>query len=497
MGRRYNRVSSAAVMLALAILLASIANAAEERPNLTLKIELRPGPPIGQTPEAAAQSTPPQAVFEEGQPIDVAFTVTNRGTQPYMYNDRLGDVSGRMEQYAVKVCDEQGHVRDDPRQLSKWDPLWGGLSGGPGPLAPGASFTKHVYLNQWTMPLPPGLYTACGTYLVDRALRSYPTDPTLGFASAPVAFEIRRRDDMSRYINSLTDGLESREPEKREQTITYLGFTSSLEAVPYIISGFYDDSDNVAFEAYISFLYMRDAKGCADVLLKSWEDRGPAYRLQERLHNYQVPKERLLPGVLKALKSPHAKVRATAATCLGTFGDAAVEVLVSATNDPDASVRSAATAALCPYRSPAAIGAVLRVSHDPDEKVRLTAVDVLASSHGPAYRARLRKMLQDTPAVAHAVILDADRAKLTPDDLRYGLHATDDLIRIHTAVALFGLGDDSMRAVVARGIKHLTRQDQENVCWWLRSAAMRRKLSPPAFALSTTQIWIDWLLRKD
>ena len=381
-----------------------VAVAADQQPELSLRIELRPGPAIGQTPEAAAEKTPPQVVFAEGQPVDVAFIVTNEGVQAYRYYER-GRGSERDNEYGMKVTDGQGRPQDDPVQL------WGGIGDQGGicmdsRLDPGASFTKHVYLNQWVMPPSPGKYSVSGVYGGMGTPSSAP--------SAPVQFEVRARADMGAYIESLARELAGGKLEdNRAQAARYLGFTGRTWILPYLIDALYETRQfGVRCEAANAFRCLRNTQACREALLTALDQRGLAASMPYLLWHYKVPEERTLPAVVKALNSPDAKVRAVAASTLGSYcklGDAAFVPMTRALADPDPEVRAAAAGYLYPFRmSPAAVEAMLKASRDPDARVRHAAANSMvnaASGVGAtAIKARFREMLHETPDMAHEAI---------------------------------------------------------------------------------------------
>ncbi|MBU0606340.1 MAG: HEAT repeat domain-containing protein [Armatimonadetes bacterium] len=489
------------VLLAL-----SLAVAQEQPPALTLRIELRPGPPMGQSPEAAADTTPPQAIFDEGQPIDVAFIITNVGQTAYRYLDRNYDRSGRMEEHAVQVTDAQGKPQDDPRKLCGGGGMGGGLCG-QRDLAPQASFTKHIYLNQWVMPLPPGKYSARGTYQAEMLVPAERAVHRLPFQSDRVEFEIRPRADMAAYVRTLAQDAQGEDSNRRVQAMAYLGFTGLPLALPYAVAGLYDDHrDNTCFQAGEAFLYQRDAGACREALLAALDQRGLAEMLTYYLQHYGVPLERSFPAVLKALDSPDLTQRALAANKLVAYsklGEPVFAALTRALADPEPKVRSAAVGTLHLYHTPEALQALLEASHDPDEDVRLTSVwalsDLREDQKTDPVRARVREMLADTPKVVHQILSQALWLMVQPADLRVGLRAADPLVRLHTAIAMFDRGDDTARETIAAALPSVPSLDQERVLGWLRSAAEHRNLKgppPPTDWRQRMPAWIDWLRQK-
>jgi len=87
---------------------------AADQIKLSLTIALRHGPPVG---EELAEDAPPDTVFLEGEPIDVAFTITNVGETPFKYADRNDDSSGRLDEYEVQAISADGQQMDDPDEF--------------------------------------------------------------------------------------------------------------------------------------------------------------------------------------------------------------------------------------------------------------------------------------------------------------------------------------------------------------------------------------------
>jgi len=499
-------MSRTAIIVLGVFIALSLATAQEQPPKLTLRIELRPGPPIGETPEAAAEETAPQTVFDEGQPIDVAFIITNVGEAAYRYYER-GRGSERDNEYRLTVKDAAGHPQDDPLEL------WGGMHYFGGPcmersLAPGSSLAKHVDLNQWAMPLRPGAYSVCGAYRLNPPVRS-----------APVPFEVRSHRDMGAYIESLARELASGKLEDtRAQAARYLGFTGRTWTLPYLIDALYEPRQfGVRCETTNAFRCLRNTKACRDALLAALDQRGLAESVPYLLWHYEVPEERALPAVVKALDSPDSKVRAAAASTLGSYcklGDAAFIPMTKALADPDPGVRAAAAGYLYPFRMmPAAVDAMLKASRDPDPRVRRAAANSMVNASwgvgAAAISARFREMLHETPDMAHEAIGTAWTKTLTSEALRDGLTATDPMVRLHTAVALFIRGDDTMRETMAVTLEQIGEADRFQAENYLSAAARERKLplptplwdsrkrSPNADDLQQRiRQWTDWLRQK-
>ncbi len=469
---------------------------------LSLTITLRHGPPVSQTPEETAEAgAPADTVFRQGEPIDVAFTITNEGEKSFRYIDVEGSRPGGMGQYRLVVTDERGRRLADP-----WK-VWGGggRSGGLNlaDISPGESFTKHVYLNQWVMPLSPGHYTVVGVYW------PHPHGARWGYAAVPhclpVEMDVRPRTeaDLKAYVRRLGGELQSDEPQRRLQAVRYLGFSGSLHALSDIARTLYDEGQNVAFRAGEAFRYMTDRNACIRVLLRTLDERGPITRLQYLVAHYKVPKSRTLAPTIKGLSDPDATRRAAAARTLGQYydmGDAALVPLLGTLKDKDPGVRQAAVSALWNYRLPKATAALLAASYDPDEQIRRLVIQTLGILKAEAAIPRLSELLVETPMIACAAV-DALRKIGTAEAveaLRDGLEVVEETVRVRTAAALLSLGDDSVRALLADALESASFPWlASDICNLLGNAVEKRGIPGPGPEGKTHMIdpeaWLKWL----
>jgi len=489
------------LLIATVAYTADAADGDAEQATLSLSISLRHGPPVGQTPEeAAAEGAPVDTVFEHGEPIDVAFTGANEGETPFRYDDRNYDRSGRMDEYALEVTDEQERRLDDPRKL--WGGAWpGGGASGRGEIGPGDSFTKHIYLNQWVMPLSPGRHTVVGVYYPDPWDR---TPKQAAVRSGPVEIEVRARTekDMEAHVTSLGVELQSTEPERRVQAVRYLGFTGSPHALPYVISSLYDDARNVAFRASEAFMYMAEKDASIEALLAALNQRGPSRAIQYLFDRYEVPKSQTLAPTVRGLSDADPVRRAAAAGALVRYyemGEPALDPLLGALKDEDPQVRQAAAGALYNYRMPKATEALLGASEDPEESVREVAARVLGNIEAEAAIPRLRELLEDTPMVAKTAVHGLANIG-TPEAveaLRTGLEVEQEEIRARAAIALIGLGDDSVRELIAKALEGGDWRLREMIRGSLGYAVERRGIPGPGPEGSPytadADAWIKWL----
>lgn len=491
----------AVVALALPVLQCLESAEAAGPPNLALQIELRPQPLVPTLPTSAAGKPPAQVTFQEGQPVSVTFTITNRGTEAYRYMDRGYDRSGRMWEYALAVTDAQGLRQPDPRQP-------GGSGGGmcqDAQLAPGSSFSKEICLNEWVMPLAPGRYAVCGTYSPewlapgDRQARPH-------VSSAPVAFEITHRADMDAYISGLGSALPSKDEEGRKRALLFLSFTGSPGALRYLVPALLGRVSDGRLVAREGFRYMRDTRACAAAVLSGFETLAPNPSADDLLRRYEVPPERTIAAVVRGLGLPEPWQRICAAQCLPRYaalGAAPLAALCKAAQDPEPEVRAAAVGVLGRFRQREACDAALEASHDPEVCVRRAAVFALSAQGSEAAMVRLQEMVGDVPWVAHEVIaqVKSGRSPLARSTLTAALVSADKMVRIDALVALFGLGDDIVRYTIADELAHLHPSTQSQVIsnWLVPTVVGQSGLVPPKYGASPDdwgQAWVNWL-RQD
>lgn len=487
------------LLIALLMLVAPVCAHADDETQadqikLSLTITLRHGPPVDQTArDSAAAGAPAATVFDEGEPIDVAFTITNVGETPFEYEDRNYDRSGRMQEYQLRATDATGQPADDPREL--WD-AWGPFGGrfGRGEIGPGHSFTKHIWLNEWVMPLAPGRYTVMGAYypapwpFVEKQswVKSPPVEievlprtetemaawvEELGadvVAAAEMAREVLpqlpdwRLALVPRHVRPPGEPIPPPDPEQQasaqaerarvraEPAVRYLGFTGSPLALPYLIETSYGLFDR----GYDGFMYMRDKQACEDALLTALDERGATSMGWYLLYRLGVPEERTLPRTLEWLADADPARRADAAKALARYresGEVPLQALLGAVDDEDPYVRRAVVYALDRFPADEATTALLSASLDPDENVRAAAARTLRPKRGPTVIPRLQELLQDVARVALQAVdnLASFDTPAAAAALRTGLNAADQDVRVEVALILFGRGDDSVREILA------------------------------------------------
>ena len=419
-----------------------------ERPSLSVTLALRHGSPLGERGvDVSAAMAPADSVFLQGEPIDAAFTITNVGSKPYRYMFRNYDRSGRMDEYALEVTDTQGRLLPDPRRLSGRgefviEAVYFSL------LGPGQSFTEHVYLNRWVLPLAPGSYRAVGAY---KAVYVRPPDPAPmpePFRSPAVPFVILPRTDaeMRTYLAGLGRCARFPDDQTQERAVKYLAFTGSSAALPYLIRTLYTGGMNARFYANEGFIYYAEHRDEAvAALVHALEVHGPTRGMTGVLIHYQAPPSLALgptlAPTLRWLSARNPQRRAAAAEALwlyGRMGDAALVPLLGALQDSDAGVRLAAAEALWTYRDPRVLKALLAASHDPDEGVRL-----------------------------------------------------------HVAAALIALGDDSQREFLATAIEKAQPGAASEIIGWLAEALSHRNFAGPKPENRDHQAWVKWLREKE
>jgi hypothetical protein len=514
-------------------------------PNLSVAIVLGHGPPIGTTAEQfAASGAPSDTVFLQGEPIDVTFTVTNKGPEYYRYFGTNADQSNPYDKFGCEVLDAAGRWLRDPRLLA---PGWGGeYVGNYVYLAPGQSFTKHYYLNQWVAPLAPGAYRVVGVYRPEPFSQRVP-----GTRSGLAEIVIRAQSDqqltaraaalwrevMSRQLDvepaiSPSGTITGPSPNRQEmailaaqeQAMQYLVFTGNHRAVQYTVQALYFVTGNTRFRAYEGlWYYALRREELVGVLLEAVRVHGPPSEgLEEFFMGLHVPDSMTFGPVLRGLSLPNPHRRAAAAALLGYYrdqGDAALLPLLAALNDSDPGVRRAVVYGLRPYKDPRALAGLLSATHDSDEDVRWAAVDGLGN-RGDAAVPRLREILHDglRPADQALYSLQEIGTPAALDALFDGLVSTDQRIALHAAAIRFIFGDHTQGEYLAEAIESrlsarafvfnpgspnpfVPATPEQARRWvgydtimnWLKNALDARRLPWPQGTGSDPQLWIKWL----
>ena len=355
----------------------------QNAPGLSVSIELSHASMVGEGPGQGG-------VFLQGRPIEVTFTITNGGQEPYQYADRNGDRGGRMPEYAVEVLDAEGRKLDDPRELVKAGGTGGGLAGH-GEIGPGETFQKGIYLNKWVMPLQPGRYTAVGTY--DQSWGEGHQAPT----SEPVEFEVVAvsDDEMRAYIHELGAMVPNSAGERLQRVAESLAFTGN----PWAWGPLNDAMYQGAWPARRAYLYVADRDRYRESLLQSLNQRGPADGMVWVLWvPLETPPERIVAGLAKAIAEnidPEIRARAARELSFPETGEAGMKPLLTAIEDDEPEVRASAASALRFYEGEEATNAILAASTDRHPDVRAMAASSLAHRRPERAVPRLTEMLDD------------------------------------------------------------------------------------------------------
>ena len=247
-------------------------------------------------------------VLKAGDEIPIAFVITNNGPDDYKYQDRLGDRSGRMQEYILTAMDEQGTAVPDTRAKGPFGTGGGGSV--PATLAPGRSFTKTVTLNRWVLVTQPGKYQVVGVYDPEKGpmlTRGVGPGPT---RSAPIAItlEPRTEEEMVEYVTQLRTKLAATPTSGNErlELIRKLMYTCDPRAVLVLIDELYNTWDPAAFWAREAFFcYLPHDRSTTDALLSAAASRGMATEMARLLEVLGCSPDRIKPFIEVSLSPQH------------------------------------------------------------------------------------------------------------------------------------------------------------------------------------------------
>jgi hypothetical protein len=276
-----------------------------ELPPPTLRLSLR------------AQPAEPQF----GDEVVLVFEVTNVGESEYLQDDAGEDE--RAEGFRVQVTTADGR----PVRPAFGIGLGGGVSGGPRPLAPGASFEARLSMNKIALILGPGEYRVHGSY-APASWRLETRGPggrrlpiqgkRLSAIEAPelrVVIAPRTPGEMTRHIErlgqnlavGLRDGGRPNATAGRmrgyccDRIVQSLAYTRDPRVIPALIDWMYEQEGGGTTAASLAFLRYLPAPESKRALLEAAGRRGLVGGMTNLLTWLGVTKEEMVPFIERSL----------------------------------------------------------------------------------------------------------------------------------------------------------------------------------------------------
>ena len=324
--------------------------------------------------------------LKAGDPIPITFEITNIGIRPYRYQDRAGDRSGRMPEYALLARDAQGTQVPDPRARSGGGP-GGGLSS-TAALPPGQSFTKTIPLNLWALVTRPGTYQVVGTYDPQNAPAE--SGKIAPIRSAPISVILQPRSDgeMAAYVADLSHRLLSGDdPKDADELVRRLMYTCDRRIVPALIEAMYRDPGTGDWWAREAFRhYLPDDRQATDALLTTAMKQGMAESMFDLLRERGCTPDQIKPLVEVSLSPEHRRTwheGAKAAMALGDdrFTPRLIAIATDAAIPAENTAREQAIRALPCHRTDEAVAVLKKLLEDPDPVVRRVTGDAIRMAY--------------------------------------------------------------------------------------------------------------------
>jgi hypothetical protein len=297
-------------------------------------------------------------VFRVGDEIPIQFTISNRGTVDYKYNDRNYDRGGRMWEYQLVAKTAAGGMVPDARQ--HFEPgMIGGL-GQNGVLHPGESFSKIIALNLWALMNEPGQYEVTGFY----------SDGPGKATSDPVRITVlpRTEAEMHDYIRELTNNVAP--AGMSEDLVRKLMFTCSPEMVPILLKVMGTEGGNAKFWAIAGLAdYAPRTAETRQAILEAATQHGVnGTGLEQALLTQEFSAEEVKPVTERALAADNPSAwRAGVWLALHYYDDAFTPALIAIANDAQAGwdTRAVAMRVLTYHRTDAGVEAIKALLKDP------------------------------------------------------------------------------------------------------------------------------------
>jgi hypothetical protein len=337
---------------------------------------------------------PDKKTYEVGEPIVLTLRLINAGSLPLQV-PVSSEVTGRHDGYSFQVQNDRGETLKDP--CHEYIALMHSV-GGSESVQPGNSYTRDLLLNYRVPPLVPGKYNVKGIFQPRGEGQKPPVE------SAEVTFRVVATPpaNLEKRITRLAEELRAGGDARRLAPL--LGFTGHGGAAGPLIDLLYAEKDGVQVDAAQALLYL-DRDTVKKSLLEALRARGPRDRMVHLLVvPLQAKPEDVTPLLVRWLEDKDGAARHAAVygLALSNRGKAPelLPLLGQRLNDPLATVRIRAAAAVGAYQNAAALKALKPVVHDPDPGVSEQAVIAVgwiaaAAQPGSAVRKEAIAVLRD------------------------------------------------------------------------------------------------------
>jgi len=338
----------------------------------------------------------PQRDIRCGDEIPIVFTITSRDPEPFPYDYRTYDRSGRMDEYELVARYLDGRPVPDPREQDM-SGLRGGLSSGIGQLSEGSSFQQTIALNLWARITEPGRYNVTGTYHYDVWDRKLPKEHSsskdVRVRSAPIQIEVkpRSRREMGNYIRDLTAKLNSLEADaglkamrEREHLAARLAYTCDTRIIPTMLDLLYNERtfSNEDFKAVQAFrCYLPHTDEVRMAVLTAARTRGLAGGSAIVLEHLGC-NEADLAGVIRlslASKDPNTVRHAVLAAQEHSADEHMPRLITIATGTEagDFGRRESAIYAIAYHRTDEGVATLKTLLNDPNARIRKFTADTI------------------------------------------------------------------------------------------------------------------------
>lgn len=334
-----------------------------------------------------------------GDEIPIAFTITNKDPEPFSYEYRTYDRSGRMEEYELIARRVDGSVVPDPRDESM-PTMAGGLVGGLRQLSTGDSFRMAVPLNLWARITEPGQYSVTGIYRY--AIEDKDKKPLKGclftryirVRSSPVEIQVRprNREEMGAYIQglaarlgSLNDVKDPKVREERRHLAARLAYTCDPRIIPTMLDLMYGGQHgNEVFQAAEAlWCYLPHSDEVKSPVLNAARTHGLTDSLSLVLDHLGCSEGEFAEVIRLSLASsdPNIVYAAVLAAQEYPADEYMPKVIELATGSVYSDRRGRAIVAIASHRTDEGVAALKRLLDDPDPEVRRRALDAVKEAY--------------------------------------------------------------------------------------------------------------------